>query len=56
MNFDVSRRDFLGGALAGAALAGCRTAETSAPHVPGTGKIPYRVFWTWDSATTRSAP
>ena len=50
MNFDVSRRDFLGGALAGAVLAGCRTPETSAPHVPGTGKIPYRVFWTWDNS------
>ena len=50
MNFDVSRREFLGGALAGAALAGCRTADLSAPHVPGTGKIPYRVFWTWDNS------
>ena len=50
MNFDVSRRDFLGGALAGAALAGCRTSEASLPHVPGKGKIPYRVFWTWDNS------
>ena len=50
MNFDVSRRDFMGGALAGAALAGCRTAEKPSPHVPGTGKIPYRVFWTWDNS------
>ena len=50
MNFGVSRRDFMGGALAGAALAGCRTAEKPSPHVPGTGKIPYRVFWTWDNS------
>ena len=48
MAYDLSRRSFLGGALAGAALAGCRT--PSVAHVPGTGKIPYRVFWTWDNS------
>ena len=49
MSADISRRGFLGGALAGAALAGCRTKGPVA-HVPSSGKIPYRVFWTWDNS------
>ena len=50
MNCNVSRRGFLGGALAGAALAGCSSPRVSKRLVPGTGKIPYRVFWTWDNS------
>lgn len=57
MRTDVSRREFLADALAagaGATVAGCATAPkdgaAAGPHVPGTGKIPYRVFWTWDNS------
>ncbi len=53
MNYDISRRDFCTGALAAglAAQVGAGAApKVASPHVPGTGKIGYRVFWTWDNS------
>lgn len=54
----MNRREFLAGTLAAggtAALGGCKTtAVSSSPDLPpieNRGKIPYRVFWTWDHST-----
>ena len=55
MTYDLSRRDFMSQAFAagaGLGLAGCAGTGgvRTAAHVPGTGRIPYRVFWTWDNS------
>lgn len=53
----LNRRDFLSGSLAAGgavALNGCQTAHAPLPPIPTSGRIPHRIFWSWDHSTNWS--
>jgi len=56
-NKGMNRREFIsGGLVAGgaAAIRGVKAAEPALPPIKANGKVPYRIFWTWDHSTNWS--
>jgi len=53
----IGRRDFLSGSLAAgsaAVVSGCMSSKPELPPIPVSGKIPRRLFWSWDHSTNWS--